>query len=170
MTERAVPPVRISRVGIVAKSHLRAAAPHLVDIAAWLAARGIEAVFETATAALMPPSRRSPTSPTSWRSSTMVDMVVVLGGDGTLLSMADCIARGRRRHSDPRRELRQPRLPDRGHAARALPVARGGARRHGAHRRAHDAARRRRSAHGAALPDARRAERRRHHQGRARRG
>ena len=32
------PPV--SRVGIVAKSHLRAAAPHLADIAAWLAARG----------------------------------------------------------------------------------------------------------------------------------
>ena len=36
----------IARVGIVAKSHLRAATPHLVDIGAWLAARGIEPVFE----------------------------------------------------------------------------------------------------------------------------
>ena len=45
----------VGRVGIVAKSHLRAATPHLVDIGAWLEARGVTAVFETATAALMPP-------------------------------------------------------------------------------------------------------------------
>jgi hypothetical protein len=53
----------MTRVGIVAKSNLREAAPHLVDIEAWLAARGLEPVFETATAALMPAnatSRRSP--------------------------------------------------------------------------------------------------------------
>jgi NAD+ kinase len=81
----------ISRVGIVAKSHLRAAVPHLVDIAAWLRARGIEAVFESATATLM-------SSTDGYRVADklalveMVDMVVVLGGDGTLLSMADCIA------------------------------------------------------------------------------
>jgi NAD+ kinase len=80
----------ISRVGIVAKSHLRAATPHLVDIAAWLEGRGIEAVFETATAALMPPSasRRSVDKSTL---VTDVQMVVVLGGDGTLLSIADGI-------------------------------------------------------------------------------
>ena len=47
-------PSAISRVGIVAKSHLHAAVPHLVDIAAWLRARHIEAIFESATAALMP--------------------------------------------------------------------------------------------------------------------
>lgn len=80
----------ISRVGIVAKSHLRAATPHLVDIAAWLEGRGIEAVFETATAALLPPSasRRSVDKSTL---VTDVQMVVVLGGDGTLLSIADGI-------------------------------------------------------------------------------
>jgi NAD+ kinase len=81
----------ISRVGIVAKSHLREAVPHLTDIAGWLESRRIEATFESATAALMP-------SANGYRVAEKVDlvgavdMVVVLGGDGTLLSMADCIA------------------------------------------------------------------------------
>jgi NAD+ kinase len=80
-----------SRIGIVAKSHLRAATPHLIDIAAWLDHKNVQAVFETATAALMPVS-------TSRRVAAKealvgeVDLVVVLGGDGTLLSIADCIA------------------------------------------------------------------------------
>ena len=81
----------ISRVGIVAKSHLRAAVPHLVDIAAWLRGRGIEAVFESATAALMS-SADGHRAADKLALVGMVDMVVVLGGDGTLLSMADCIA------------------------------------------------------------------------------
>ena len=45
---------RITHVGIVAKSHLQAATPYLLEIEAWLAARNVTAVFETATAALMP--------------------------------------------------------------------------------------------------------------------
>jgi NAD+ kinase len=80
----------IGRVGIVAKSHLRAATPHLLEIGSWLEARGVEAVFETATAALMPPAdgRR-----VADRQPLVADvgLVVVLGGDGTLLAMADCI-------------------------------------------------------------------------------
>jgi NAD+ kinase len=84
----------IARVGIVAKSHLRAATPHLAEIASWLEARGAEAIFETATAALLPASaaalgRRTLEKPAL---AAQVDLVVVLGGDGTLLSMADCIA------------------------------------------------------------------------------
>jgi NAD+ kinase len=80
----------VSRVGIVAKSHLRAATPHLSEIAAWLEARGVEAVFETATAALLPaPDSRRVLDKTAIARD--VDVVVVLGGDGTLLSMADCI-------------------------------------------------------------------------------
>ena len=83
----------IARVGIVAKSHLRAATPHLADIASWLEARGAEAIFETATAALLPASaagraRRTLDKPAL---ATQVDLVIVLGGDGTLISMADCI-------------------------------------------------------------------------------
>jgi NAD+ kinase len=83
----------ISKVGIVAKSHLRAAAPHLSEIASWLETRSIEPVFETATAALLSEtpgaaSRRVFEKPAL---VAAVDLIVVLGGDGTLLSMADCI-------------------------------------------------------------------------------
>ena len=77
----------VSRVGIVAKANLREATPHLVEIEAWLAARGLETVFETATAALMPanPARRVAGKPAL---AAQVDLIVVLGGDGTLLSVA----------------------------------------------------------------------------------
>src|SRR6516225_9382942 len=102
------PPTRVSRVGIVAKSDLRLAAPHLAEIASWLDARSIEPVFETATALLAATATSSPgaarpaaaqTSPrtTSHRAVekhrlvSEVDLIVVLGGDGTLLSMADCV-------------------------------------------------------------------------------
>ena len=80
----------VSSVGIVAKSHLRAATPHLVEIGAWLEARGLQPVFETATAALMPAAvgRRVADKTTLVKE---VDIVVVLGGDGTLLSVADAI-------------------------------------------------------------------------------
>ena len=49
-----VPLPPVSRVGILAKSHLRAATPHLLELGEWLSARGIRPVYETATAALMP--------------------------------------------------------------------------------------------------------------------
>ncbi len=84
-----LPPV--SRVGIVAKSHLKEAAAHLLEIATWLQARGVEAVFEVDTAALLTVGgarrvldRRALVN--------AVDMVLVLGGDGTLLAVADRIA------------------------------------------------------------------------------
>lgn len=83
----------IRRVGIVAKSHLRAATPHLGEIASWLEARGVEAIFETATAALLPASGAARARGAIDKSALAqrADLVVVLGGDGTLLSMADCI-------------------------------------------------------------------------------
>jgi len=84
-------PTRVSRVGIVAKSHLRAATPHLTGIGAWLRARGVEAIFESATAALMPSTDDFQVTG-KLALVAGVDMMVVLGGDGTLLSMADCIA------------------------------------------------------------------------------
>src|SRR5437899_7253449 len=84
----------VARVGIVAKSHLREAAPHLVEVAAWLEARGIVAVFETATAALMPPAANRRVADRRALVDA-VDMVLVLGGDGTLLGMADRIGEAR---------------------------------------------------------------------------
>jgi NAD+ kinase len=82
----------ITRVGVVAKSRLQVAAPHLVDVEEWLHDRGVEAIFETATAALMPAnaSRRVADKPLL---VSEVGLVLVLGGDGTLLSTADCIGR-----------------------------------------------------------------------------
>jgi NAD+ kinase len=78
----------MKRVGVVAKSHLREATPHLVTIEAWLAGRGLEAEFETATAALMPPNQfRRIVDKAAL--VARVDLLVVLGGDGTLLSVAD---------------------------------------------------------------------------------
>ncbi len=77
-------------VGIVAKQRLTAVARHLADIERWLAQRGVGTVFETATGALLAPAagRRTADKRTLVE---QVGLVLVLGGDGTLLSMADCI-------------------------------------------------------------------------------
>jgi len=82
----------ITRVGLVAKSRLDAAAGVLADLAGWLEARDVRAVFETDTAALagLPPGR-----PTTSRDDLPkeCDLIVVLGGDGTLIGMASRIAK-----------------------------------------------------------------------------
>jgi NAD+ kinase len=80
----------VTRVGIVAKSNLRQATPHLVEIERWLRARDLEPLFETTTAALMPASEGRGVADKGALVG-QVDLVVVLGGDGTLLSVADCI-------------------------------------------------------------------------------
>jgi NAD+ kinase len=86
----AVPIAPISRVGVLAKADLHAATTHLIEVEAWLGARGLTAVFETCTASLMPPcdTRLVLDKPSL---AADVDMALVLGGDGTLLGMADCI-------------------------------------------------------------------------------
>ncbi|MEQ1871960.1 MAG: NAD(+)/NADH kinase [Vicinamibacterales bacterium] len=85
-----LPLAPISRIGILAKSRLQAATPHLIDLSSWLASRGVAAIYETETAGLMPddPARQTAEKSALARD---VDMVLVLGGDGTLLGMADCI-------------------------------------------------------------------------------
>ncbi|HLG55969.1 MAG TPA: NAD(+)/NADH kinase [Vicinamibacterales bacterium] len=77
----------IARVGIVAKRGLLAAADPLNQLATWLRARTIDVVFETDTAALA----RTDGDATTYSRETLpaeVDLIVVMGGDGTLLSMA----------------------------------------------------------------------------------
>ena len=75
----------ITRVGIVAKRGLRAAADHLDRLASWLRARGIEPLFDTDTAGLTNAGGETRSRDDLPRD---VDLVVVMGGDGTLLSMA----------------------------------------------------------------------------------
>ena len=79
--------VKVTRVGLVAKHNLDAAGGVLAELAGWLDARNVHTVFETETAALvgLPPGR-----PTSSRDELPreCDLIVVLGGDGTLIGMA----------------------------------------------------------------------------------
>jgi NAD+ kinase len=83
-----LPPV--SRVGVLAKTHLHAATPHLVEIARWMRERRVHAIFERETATLLPSADASHVAEKAALARD-VEMVVVLGGDGTLLSMADAI-------------------------------------------------------------------------------
>jgi len=83
----------IGRVGIVAKHGLVAASDHLATLSEWLGSRGVEAVFERDTAALARPGTRTGRTTTREALPAEVDLIVVLGGDGTLLSMAARIAR-----------------------------------------------------------------------------
>jgi NAD+ kinase len=86
----------IARVGVLAKPRLQAAAPHLIEIGQWLHSRGVTPIFERDTAELID-------APHAFRIvskqeiASEADMVLVLGGDGTLLSMADGIAEARTR-------------------------------------------------------------------------
>jgi NAD+ kinase len=81
------------RVGIVAKTRLQAAAEHLAQIASWLESRHIEAVFDPDTAALAKTAGAKARYQVTEKDQLPrhVDMVLVLGGDGTLLGMAGCI-------------------------------------------------------------------------------
>jgi NAD+ kinase len=82
---------RIARVGIVAKHGLLPASEHLARLGEWLRERRIEAVYETATAQLITANGAQATRSREELPSC-VDLMVVLGGDGTLLAMADRIA------------------------------------------------------------------------------
>ena len=84
---------KVARVGIVAKRGL-AAREHLDQLTAWLRDRGVEVVYETETAALAKTTEAVRRSREDLPSD--VDLVIVLGGDGTLLSMATRIAQSGR--------------------------------------------------------------------------
>jgi len=78
----------LSRVGIVAKRGLTAAVPHLNSAIEWLNAHAVSVVLEEDTAQIV--TTRSPYSVTTRDSiAGQVDLVLVLGGDGTLLAVAD---------------------------------------------------------------------------------
>ncbi len=82
---------QVARVGIVAKRGLRAASDHLDQLATWLRDHQVEAIFETETAVLAG-SGAAAKSYSRDEIPRHVDLIVVMGGDGTLLSVATRIA------------------------------------------------------------------------------
>src|SRR5687767_8092502 len=72
----------IRRVGIVVKPRLPGAAEDVSKLAAWLRARGVDVISDRDVERERMPNE--------------VDLVVVLGGDGTLLAMADRIGQAGR--------------------------------------------------------------------------
>ena len=82
---------QITRVGLVAKARLGEAAGVIAELAGWLEARSVQTVFESETATLVGVPHGWPTF-TRDELPRACDLVIVLGGDGTLISMAARIA------------------------------------------------------------------------------
>jgi NAD+ kinase len=79
----------VSRVGIVAKPDAPRAQGVILQLLPWLAARGHSAVLEKETADLVPSAVSAAAAKAELPGQ--VDLLVVLGGDGTLLSMARAV-------------------------------------------------------------------------------
>jgi NAD+ kinase len=79
----------VTRVGLVAKPDATEAPRVVAQLLDWLAARGVAVVLEKETAGLAP-TAPVPSAPKS-ELPAQVDALVVLGGDGTLLSMARAV-------------------------------------------------------------------------------
>jgi NAD+ kinase len=87
------------RIGIAVKPGLAAARETLIGLEQRLRDRAVDAVWTTDAAALIPPSPKGFGDAGSARATvdrkdlaSRVDVVIVLGGDGTLLAMAKAIA------------------------------------------------------------------------------
>ena len=77
----------MTRVGIIAKAD--AAEAVIATLLDWLGGRGLTAILEKETANLVPTANVAVTSKSDL--PTQVDLIIVLGGDGTLLSMARAV-------------------------------------------------------------------------------
>jgi NAD+ kinase len=80
---------KFQRIGIVAKVASREAVHTAHELAEWLRRRGLEAVLDEATLRAKGAAAEHPFQP-----SEAYDLVVVLGGDGTLLSVARSLKPG----------------------------------------------------------------------------
>ena len=81
------------RIGIVTKHELAAARTTLGELDVWLRERRLDAVWSTEAAALAP-SGQERRVVSRERIGEGTDLVLVLGGDGTLLSVADGLGQG----------------------------------------------------------------------------
>ena len=80
----------VATVGIVAKTRLESASRVVHEILAWLSERKIRPIVEGDTAGLA--ALTSVQTATAAELPDMSDLILVLGGDGTLLGMARQIA------------------------------------------------------------------------------
>ena len=78
------------RIGIAVKPGLVDAAETLAGIEQWLAKHSVDSSWEPAAAAVLPPGRRRIVERAELPRDA--DLVLVLGGDGTLLALAKAIA------------------------------------------------------------------------------
>jgi NAD+ kinase len=74
----------VRSVGLFVKWHQQDAVRLAGEVAAWLAARGIEVLVDETLAAELPAARSCPAAAIA----AEVDLFIVLGGDGTLLSVS----------------------------------------------------------------------------------
>jgi len=81
----------IKTVGIIAKTHLQEVAKVVVDIRNWLKQKDIKTVLETETARLV--NYEGEATYSREELPNIVDLVLMLGGDGTLLSVASRVTR-----------------------------------------------------------------------------
>jgi NAD+ kinase len=79
----------VTRVGLIAKPDAPAASRVILQVLEWLEAHGLTAILEKQTAGLVPAANVQAASKDELPG--LVDLLVVLGGDGTLLSMARAI-------------------------------------------------------------------------------
>ncbi len=77
----------MKRIGIIVKPHKPEARTILAELLAWLEARGVDAIMDEETAELAGTSGGQPKPDLPG----LVDLLLVLGGDGTLLSVARLI-------------------------------------------------------------------------------
>jgi len=80
------------KIGIVTKPALVEARDTLAEMEAWLAAKGIDTIWSPEAAELLPPGPAPRAVASRDVIPHQVDLVLILGGDGTLLAMADRIA------------------------------------------------------------------------------
>jgi len=78
----------VTRVGIVAKPDAPRARGVIAELLSWLSAQGLGAVLEKETADL---ASEVPAAAGKAELPSQVDLLIVLGGDGTLLSMARAV-------------------------------------------------------------------------------
>jgi NAD+ kinase len=86
-------PSRFARIGVVAKPGLDSIGAEASALVRWLAARGVDTILEARTADQA--GLALPGQPTRGELPRLVDLIVVLGGDGTMLGVAGNVAQAK---------------------------------------------------------------------------